>query len=284
MLLKLLYQHFYTQLQTLYSKDEAAKITAMVFEWVDHIKRADVLMYPEKVLSEAVTAKINEALSKLLEHIPVQYVTSEAWFYQLKFKVAPGVLIPRPETEELVEEVLNFINKNKGSTVLDIGTGSGCIPVAIKHNALQSAVTAIDISEAALAIARENALLHHTQIDFLQLDFLQENEWNKLNEYDVIVSNPPYIPATEILQMDKNVAAHEPHSALFVPDKTPVVFYEKIATFAQAHLKKDGKIFVETHEDFAKEVAALFDAQNFTTEIKKDMFDKERMVMAIRYQ
>lgn len=282
MILKQLYQKFLSELQNIYSKDEAAKITVMIFEWAAAVKRSDVLITPEQILPEANIILLNASLAKLLAHTPVQYVTGEAWFYQLKFKVASGVLIPRPETEELVEAALKFIKPKNDCSVIDIGSGSGCIPIAIKYNAPNSFISSVDISEEALVIARENAELHQTNITFIQLDFLDETSWTGVNKYDVIISNPPYIPEKEMQDMDKNVAVHEPHSALFVPDKTPIIFYKKIATFAQEHLKLDGKIFMETHEDFAKEVAEIFDQQNFTTEIKKDIFGKERMVMAIR--
>ncbi len=137
-------------------------------------------------------------------------------------------------------------------SILDIGSGSGCIPVSLKKNLPQSSITSIDVSDEALAIAKQNAVANKTTIDFLQLDFLNENEWQRLPVFDIIVSNPPYIPVSEKENLDRNVTAYEPGIALFVPDNNPLLFYEAIAAFAKTHLKKEGKIYVEIHEDFCK--------------------------------
>ncbi len=275
-----IYRHFLTSLKEIYSHNEAAKITDMIFEWAVGISKSDLLVNPDRQINSSAIQQLNNVLIKLLQHIPVQYIIGEAWFYKLKLKVSPAVLIPRPETEELVLEILNHLKVNTQSTVLDVGTGSGCIAIAIKKNAPQTTVSAIDISNEALQIAKENAARQEVAVSFLQLNFLEENSWKTLPFYDVIVSNPPYIPDNEKDLIDKNVTAHEPHTALFVPIESPLIFYEKIAVFCKTHLNKNGKIFMETHEEFAESVARLFDETGYQSEIKKDMFGKDRMVMA----
>ena len=275
-----LYRHFLTALKDIYSDNEAAKICDIIFEWAAGLTKPDILINPNKQLNNSTIQQFNNALEKLLLHTPVQYITGEAWFYKLKLKVSPAVLIPRPETEELVLEILNHLQGNTQSTVLDAGTGSGCIAIAIKKNAPQTTVSAIDISNEALQIAKENAARQEVAVSFLQINFLEEDSWKTLPFYDVIVSNPPYIPDNEKYLMDKNVTAHEPHTALFVPAESPLIFYEKIALFGKTHLNKNGKIFMETHEKFAESVARLFDETGYQSEIKKDMFGKDRMVMA----
>ena len=164
---------------------------------------------------------------------------------------------------------------------MDIGTGSGCIAIAVKKNIPAAMITAIDVSEGALLVAKENATTQQTDIGFLQVDFLDEAQWNTLPKFDIIISNPPYIPINEKEKLDINVTAFEPHQALFVPDNSPLLFYEKIATFGKTHLSRGGKIFMETHEDYAKETASLFKQHYKEVTIQKDIFDKERMVIAV---
>ena len=275
-----LYRHFLATLKEIYNLGEAANITDMIFEWAAGISKSHVLINPNEQINNATIQQLNEALEKLLQHIPIQYVIGEAWFYKMKLKVSPAVLIPRPETEELVLEIINHLSQNKQAAILDIGTGSGCIALAIKKNAPHTNVFAIDISDEALQVAKKNAIKQEAVISFLQLNFLEETTWDNLPSYDIIVSNPPYIPINEKALMDKNVTDHEPHTALFVPTESPLIFYEKIALFGITHLNNDGKIFMETHEDFAAKVAMLFKESGYNPIIKKDMFGKERMVMA----
>ena len=204
----------------------------------------------------------------------------EAWFYRMKLKVNEHVLIPRPETEELVEQLItDRKSKLTDPAILDIGTGSGCIPVAIKKNLPAAKVTSIDISKDALALAIENAALYNTHISFLQMDFLDESTWPSLPIFDIIISNPPYIPINEKEKLAKHVSDFEPHLALFVPNDSSLIFYEKIAAFGRDHLMPGGKIYLETHEDHAMETAALFLRNYPTVMIKKDMYGKERMIL-----
>jgi len=281
MTIKKQYQFFLQQLRTIYTLNEATIITDWVMESIAGIERFEVLKNPDNQFSAIILQHLNIALTALLQHKPVQYVTGEAWFYNIKFKVDENVLIPRPETAELVQLVIDEVktSENSAVTILDIGTGSGCIAISLKKNLPAITIAAIDVSDKALIIAKENAITQKVEIDFIQLDFLNEDEWLALPTFDIIISNPPYIPLNEKDKLDKNVTAFEPHQALFVQDNSPLLFYEKIAAFASTHLNKNGKIFMETHEDFARETAALFVKYFSTSEVKKDLFGKQRMVV-----
>ena len=280
MMIKELYRNFLVQLQKIYSLSEATAITEWVFEKMASLKRSDILKNPEKKITPAADKLIQETLQELLSHKPVQYVLGEAWFYRMKFKVNAHVLIPRPETEELVEQLIaDRKSKLTDPAILDIGTGSGCIPIAIKKNLPASKLTAVDISKDALALATDNAALHNAHVNFILLDFLDESTWPSLPLFDIIISNPPYIPIHEKEKLAKNVTSFEPHLALFVPDKSPLIFYEKIAAFGREHLLPNGKIYLETHEDFAHQTAALFRTHYQTVMIKKEMYGKERMLI-----
>ena len=278
------YRNFIRELQQIYSAHEAANITDMCFEKIAGITKSDVIKNPDFSLSAIHLKNLEAALDELLLHKPVQYVLGEAWFYKLKFKVDESVLIPRPETEELVNEVFDFIKMNSSKIIIDIGTGSGCIPISIKKEFPESIITAVDVDEKAIDIAKQNASTHQTEINFVQMNFLNKDNWNAFEKFDVIISNPPYIPIAEKELMDKNVISYEPHLALFVPDEQPLLFYEAIALFSKMHLAENGKIFMEVHENLAREVADLFSQHQFQTEIKKDIFEKERMVMATHYR
>ena len=279
-----LYRSFLSELSRTHSSHEASNITSLIFEYFAGIDRSSLIKDPGKVLSEENIVAINDSLVSLKKNKPVQYIIGEAWFYKMKLKVSDAVLIPRPETEELVEAVIKAVKNKPGLKIIDIGTGSGCIAIALKKNIAASAVTAIDISADALDIAKENAANQHTIINFFQSDFLSRENNKLLEKYDVIVSNPPYIPKNELELMDKNVTAYEPHIALFVDNDQPLIFYEKINAFAKDHLNEHGMIFLETHEDLAETVCKLFDERIYKSAIKNDLFGKQRMVIVTRYQ
>jgi release factor glutamine methyltransferase len=190
------------------------------------------------------------------------------------------VLIPRPETEELVEWIISDVKDKQNFEIIDIGTGSGCIPVSLKKELQNVNVTAIDVSEKALFVARKNAKELDAEIDFKLIDFLNTEEWGALLKYDIIVSNPPYIPIAEKQILAKNVADFEPGIALFVDNNDPYIFYKKIADFAKSHLQEKGKIYVEVHEEYAKNVKEIFEKAGFISKIKKDIYGKERMLCA----
>jgi release factor glutamine methyltransferase len=281
------YNDFLNQLTSIYEKREAANITDWVFENITGFKRLERNLNRNVELEIGKVQKLKNNLEELLQHKPVQYVLNEAWFYKMKFYVNENVLIPRPETEEIVEWIVEDVRSLKYDVryrefkVLEIGTGSGCIAVSIKKELENIDITAIDISEEALKVANKNAEALHTKINFLQINFLNENLWNSLQLYDAIVSNPPYIPENEKEKLAKNVTEFEPAIALFVENNNPFIFYEKIAKFARSHLEPNGKIFVEIHEEYSKEVQKIFSARNFKTQIRKDIYRRERMLQAM---
>ena len=282
MTIKEVYFLFISELRTFHKDGEVIAIANIVFEHFAKLNSAAIVINGKEEINDEAFILLQEALLKLKNHIPVQYITGKAWFYNLNFVVNNAVLIPRSETEELVLEAINFLRNTKDKRVLDIGTGSGCIPISIKKNVTNADVTSIDVSKSALEVAKRNAALNSVKIDFLELNFLDENNYADLPSYNLIISNPPYIPEKEKDILDKNVTAYEPHLALFVPDNDHLIFYRKIVIFAKNHLQINGRILLEIHEDFADETAALFLAEKYIVEIKKDMQGKERMIKIIK--
>lgn len=269
-------------LEPIHGSGEARAIADLVFEGLAGISRSGMLANAEKTADGNMAELLLSSLEKIRRHIPVQHVIGFAWFYGMKFKVNEHVLIPRPETEELVQEVINYLKKSPEKKILDIGTGTGCISIAVKKHISAAQITSVDISEDALAVATENAAANNTDIDFRKIDFLNEEKWNLLSDYDVIISNPPYIPQEEEKKMDRHVTLHEPSMALFVPQDDPLLFYKKIHRFANDHLKEDGKIFLEIHQDFGKETAAIFHEERYAAALKKDISGNDRMVIVSR--
>lgn len=278
---KELYRNFLVQLQKVYELGEATVITDWVFDNIASIKKTDLIKNPMQQVPPPVIKKIAEKLEQLLLHQPVQYVLGQTTFYNLPFQVNDKVLIPRPETEELTNLVINSWRfETKQVSVIDIGTGSGCIAISIKKHLPSTKVIALDVSYDALEIAHKNSITNKTNVQFSLFDFLDESRWPELMLFDVIISNPPYIPVAEKEKMEKHVVNYEPHGALFVPDNNPLLFYEKIAKFGRSHLNYNGKVYLETHEDYARDVAAVFESGYNQVMIKKDLFGKERMVIA----
>jgi len=282
-----IYNHFKNQLKAVYDDREAENISDWIFENVTGLKRWERRGNRNKELNETDSEKLKKYLDELLKHKPVQYVLNEAWFYKRKFYVNENVLIPRPETEELVEWIVkdeknNADGNSKQTNIIDIGTGSGCIPVSLKKELPEANVTAIDVSEKALVVSKKNAKELNASIDFFQIDFLKEDEWKALPQIDIIVSNPPYIPINEKEILAKNVIDFEPEIALFVENNDPFIFYKAIAKFAKCHLKEKGRIYVEVHEEYAKQVKIIFENAGLISEIKKDIYGKERMVKAVK--
>jgi release factor glutamine methyltransferase len=270
-------------LKKIYNASEAANIADLSMEHLTGMSRIDRIVNNEKMLSPGQDEQLREMMRRLMQHEPIQYVLNEAWFCGMKFYVDQNVLIPRPETEELVEWVLtDAVNQNGNFKILDVGSGSGCIPIAIKTKLKEAEVWSCDISEPALRVAQKNAADLGASIHFIQIDFLNEGEREQLFSFDLIVSNPPYVPVIDKGKMDANVLDFEPDTALFVPDNDPLVFYSAIADFAKNHLKEKGQIFVELHEDFGNDAINLFRSQGFIAEIKKDMQGKDRMLKAVK--
>lgn len=284
-------QQLIFQLMELYDDNEAAAITDIVMEHLTGWQRIDRVMNKTTPLPDDKQKELAEITTRLLKHEPVQYITGYTWFAGMKFYVNKNVLIPRPETDELVAwAIADTLNKNYPEpdklNIFDIGTGSGCIAIAMKKKIPEATVWAGDISEEAIKVAEKNKavnLLPEQKINFLNFDFLYRRSWHFLGKHDVIISNPPYIPEKDKGTMRNNVLNYEPHRALFVPTSYPLSFYDAIASFAAEHLTEQGAVFLETHEKYAKDAVALFTKTGFTqTEIKKDMQGKERMVRVAR--
>lgn len=258
-----------------------------ISEWLtEHlagITRSNRMQQQKKELTPAQLLLFDQYLDRLLQHEPIQYVLQEAWFCGLHFYVDHNVLIPRPETEELVEWVISHCRfPLDDMSIADIGTGSGCIPVAIKKRLAKATVTGYDISPGALNVARKNAATLGIDVSFHELDFLDPSQRTTLPFFDIIISNPPYIPIADKEQLAINVTAFEPSAALFVPDNDPLTFYHALADFGLTHLHPGGSIYMEIHHPFASKVMALFAGKGYTAEVKKDMQGKERMVRGVR--
>ncbi len=271
------------QLTSLYDAEEANAIATELVLFFSGCSRAELLLNKEEMKSE-VLEKVQAAIPRLLAHEPLQYVIGEAWFYGLPFKVNPHVLIPRPETEELVEKIINKITSHKSQiTILDIGTGSGCIPITLKKHLPQAQVYGLDISQEALEVANHNALLNKVEVNFVKGDILNSQlSLLTSSSFDIIVSNPPYITDAEKPEMGMHVLDFEPHTALFVTDGNPLQFYEAIAVFASKRLKKEGLLFVEINKLYGHEVKYTFEVHGFKqVEIHADMHGNERMVTGV---
>lgn len=277
-----------------YGEGEARSIARLVFE--DYFQVNQSVEQEDLMFKSLLIDDFHKIKAQLLRGVPVQYVLGFAWFYGLKFKVNNSVLIPRPETEELVEWVLQTVKvlsdyqqfqPLENLNIIDIGTGSGCIPVTLKVKNPLLNVSAVDISESALITASRNASRHNALIDFKRINILEETEWSQLNEFDIMISNPPYIPNAEKSLMADHVLDHEPHLALFVEDTNPLIFYEKIADFAIKHLKSTHKsaihqlLFFECNEFNASEVVFMLEKKGFIhIELRKDISGKDRMIKA----
>jgi release factor glutamine methyltransferase len=270
--------HFKTQLSELYPSEEIQSFFNILSEEYLKLSRVEIALNTEKEVQDEDAEKFEKALLRLKNQEPIQYIIGETEFFSLPFKVNKHTLIPRPETEELVEWMLNNSEfRIQNSELLDIGTGSGCIAISLAKNLPNSTLSAIDISEEALKIARHNSELNNVEVYFFQTDILKAQKLPK--QYDVIVSNPPYVRQLEKKQMQQNVLKYEPDSALFVSNEDPLLFYRAIARVAKTHLKPKGKLFFEINEYLAYELTELLNVEGFqNVEIKKDIFGKDRML------
>jgi len=274
---------FQQQLQSLYPEEE---IKSMVFRLFDHYlgwNRADIHLNKTTSLDDQNRMIFEDALKRLLSSVPIQYITGSTRFMGLNLIVTPDVLIPRPETEEMAALIIREQEQRNVSNIsfLDIGTGSGCLALAMKDAFPRSDVTAIDNSRAALEVARQNAGKNHMQINFQLVDILRRAATRKLSSFNIIISNPPYIPESDRLHMHANVLDHEPGSALFVTDEDPLLFYRTIADFSMQHLKQPGILYVEIHERFGQACASLLLKADFNKiEVLKDMHGKDRFIRA----
>lgn len=288
------YKYLLDEMLSAFERDEAETITRIVFEDVFALKPSAVVLDAEKEFDESEFIRLKDLSVRLKNHEPLQYVTGKSYFYGNEFTVTPAVLIPRPETEELVEWVCSSRQLAVGSLqraahlqtsdnlkILDIGTGSGCIAISLKENISNAEVFAIDISSDALAVAEKNAAQLNQQIHFAQADILElQNPFDI--QFDCIVSNPPYISESEADYLDKNVIAFEPQIALFAKGEDPLIFYKRIIAFAEINLKSGGQLFFEINQQYGNEVLKLLQHNNFkNTELKKDINGNDRMVRGV---
>lgn len=268
-------------LRSIYDVGEATAITHEMLEHITGLNKLDRLLDKSTVLSDEQYNKYTAAKAALSFGTPLQYVTGIAYFMGKPFIVNKNVLIPRPETEELVGWIIDDQETNNKIDLLDIGTGSGCIPIAIKAALPKANVTSCDVSEDALTVAKENAKAKNADINFICLDFLNEKNWKQLGMYDIIVSNPPYIPEHERATMHTNVKDHEPSLALFVPADDAQLFYRKIADFGINHLNDEGTVYCELHKDHANDTLQLFLNMGYDAQVKNDMNGHPRMLKAV---
>lgn len=275
---------FIAELTERYGEGESASLANIAIEEVCDVRYGSSFANKNKDLSQEQEQLLSKILDGLKNDIPLQYLLGVADFYGLKFKVAPGVLIPRPETEELVHWILKDVERNRRGMglprILDIGTGSGCIPIALKKKLPEAKVASVDISAEALAIAAKNVLFHDVEVTLCKADVLAGFADFAEGTVDILVSNPPYITTAEMAEMHTNVLNNEPALALFVPDNDPLVFYRRILELAQSCLATGGHVYFEINSLMGNEMLKLLSEYNFGGELKKDISGKDRMIKA----
>ena len=271
---------FIEKLTALYGNMEAESFFHLVLEDFKKLKRVDLALEPDLKFSPDELIQWNTVLELLLKEIPIQYILGKAHFYGLEFEVSPSVLIPRPETEELVDWILSenpTIQKSDNLKILDIGTGSGCIAISLAKNLPNAKVSAIDVSEKALEVAKRNAASNVVNVTFIQQNILETE--NLPQSFDIIVSNPPYVRNLEKEEIKNNVLENEPHLALFVDDHDALIFYRKIVELATKNLSKNGQLYFEINQYLAKETMDLLETSGFShMELRKDIYGNNRMV------
>ncbi len=272
--------NFINSLLPFYDEMEAESFFYLILENKHQLRRIDLALDDDKEFSEAEISNWNFILEKLKTQIPIQYILGTTHFYGSEFIVDENVLIPRPETEELVDWIVKLntkLSKKKDLKILDIGTGSGCIAISLAKNILNSAVFAVDVSEKALAVAEKNATLNKVTVTFLQKNILETNHLDQ--KFDIIVSNPPYVRNLEKAEIKPNVLDNEPHLALFVSDNDPLIFYKKIAELAAANLNPNGQLFFEINQYLGKETQDLLESLGLKNiELRKDIYGNDRMI------
>lgn len=263
------------QLSALYDTNEVESFVSLLLEHILGISTKERLMGGTSYITSEKMQLLDVAIERLKYFEPIQYILGKTEFYSLPYSIDRRALIPRPETEELVDWILHQCPDAR--TILDIGTGSGCIAVSLAHNMPKAKVSAMDISTDALSLARSNASANNVVVDFIEYDILNQSTWQY--QYDVIVSNPPYIQLSEQATMSPNVLDYEPHSALFVPDDQPLVFYHAIADFALKQLNKGGMLFFEINCCYGQEIVEMLDKMGFEQiELKKDISQNDRFI------
>ena len=282
--LKELQHKFHIQLDSLYGKNEVQNFFKLLVEHHLKLKPIEITLNPDKSITNEDLNRFEEALKRLKKEEPIQYIIGETEFFGLPFKVNSNILIPRPETEELVQWIIDDHKKNNRPSfkILDIGTGSGCIAVSLAKNLSNTEVVALDVSPKALLIAKENAKLNEVEVTFIEADIL--TKFNSiLHKYDIIVSNPPYVRELEKSTIKNNVLQYEPHLALFVQNDDALQFYKAICEFAIYNLKPNGSLYFEINQYLGSEMKQLFESYNFESiELRKDLFGNDRMIKAIK--
>jgi release factor glutamine methyltransferase len=265
-------------LKDLYSPEEITSIIDIIFKHLMNFKKFEVILHLDTLVPDAIKTQIYNIIQQLKRNKPIQYILGSTEFYGLPFFIDEAVLIPRPETEELVYWIVNDYRGTK-PRIIDIGAGSGCIAIALAKLLPEAVVHAADVSEKALENAHRNASLNKVSVEFHQLDILSEQLPN-FDPFDIIVSNPPYVTMSQKEQIEANVLDYEPHLALFVPENDPLIFYRAIGKFARERLKNNGNLYFEINEDMPDETAACMEQLKFRVELKKDMHNKKRMLKA----
>ena len=274
-------QHINKELSGYYPQSEIQGFIRLIGEHICGWNYTECVLRKNEMLDKQLVDEINTIIERLKKYEPIQHIMGETVFFGLKIKVTPAVLIPRPETEELVQWVLNTTKQQKAPEVLDIGTGSGCIALALKSQNEEARVSAVDISPGALKIARENARLNKLDVTFDRADILnfEHTKWKK---YDIIVSNPPYIRESEKVDMQPNVLRYEPQKALFVPNNNPLLYYKKVLEFAKHYLKPGGMLFLEINENFGNDMKQLAGGHGYVrVKIRNDIHGKQRMMCCV---
>ncbi|RAR75780.1 peptide chain release factor N(5)-glutamine methyltransferase [Flavobacterium aciduliphilum] len=286
MLLKTYKSIILQKLSTFYEEKEIESFFYILLEHFHNTKRIDLALNPSMEMNSEELKRWENAVSELQKQKPIQYIIGETSFYGLPFLVNENTLIPRPETEELVDWIVFECRKSKNERlkILDVGTGSGCIAISLAKNIPNADVFTIDVSEKAMEIARKNALMNKVTVDFICVDVLKLSTFDfPFSTFDIIVSNPPYVRVLEKAEMKPNVLEYEPHTALFVSDDDALIFYRKIAQLAQKHLSENGTLFFEINQYLGKETVDVLDTMGFKNiELKKDLYSNDRMVRCIR--
>jgi release factor glutamine methyltransferase len=285
MILKEFKLFFNEALSAIYPKTEIDSFFFILMEEKLNLQRIDTVLKPDFLITEKNLIDLKTIVKRLQKEEPIQYIIGTTEFYGLPFLVDKNTLIPRPETEELVTWVLDEIkvltnNKITELSILDIGTGTGCIPISLAKNLTSLNISAIDISPEALLIAKQNAILNKVRIAFIELDILGAKSLPQ--KYDVIISNPPYVRELEKEEIKNNVLENEPHLALFVADENPLIFYNKIADLAKQQLSKNGMLFFEINQYLGKETVSMLAEKGFKNiQLKKDLFGNDRMIKCV---
>jgi release factor glutamine methyltransferase len=270
---------FIQELLPMYDAGEAESFFYLILEEKQKLKRIDLALNPDLTFSDEEMEIWNSILEQLKKEIPIQYLLGKTSFYGLEFEVNENVLIPRPETEELVEWIVNSNSNTENLKILDIGTGSGCIAISLAKNIPNAQVFAIDVSKKALATAKKNAEINDVSVTFILRDILETEDLEQ--QFDVIVSNPPYVRELEKEEIKKNVLDNEPHLALFVEDDDALIFYRKIAELVQKNLSPNGQLFFEINQYLGIEMIQLLEKMNFKNiELRKDIYGNDRMIKA----